>query len=137
MDQKLLQEAAQLEQYTRELEEHDAYLQKQIAELEQFKAAMETFVASGEKRLLAPLGKGVYCKADIAEQKLFVEVGSGILVRKTPDALLAVVDEQLQTLGSSQIQLSTQITLCAEKLQGMMAVLEKQHQAEHESTNEE
>lgn len=130
MNQALLQEAAQFEQYTAQLEEHDSFLQKQIAELEQFKAAMSSFAASNEWRFLAPLGKGVYCKAELTEQKLFVEVGSGILVRKTPDALLEVIDEQLQALQASQIKLTTQIGRCAEKLQGLMAVLEQQHRAE-------
>lgn len=135
MDQALLQEAAQLEQYTRELEEHDAFLQKQISELEQFKAAMHVFAASNERRFLAPFGKGVYCKADITEQKLFVEVGSGIVVRKAPDALVNVVDEQVQALQASQLRLTAQIGLCAEKLQGIMSVLEQQHQAEKGNKN--
>ncbi len=131
MDQELLQQAAQLEQYTRQLEEHDEFLTRQIAELEQFRASVLAFVRSKETRMLAPLGKGVYCKTDIADRKLFVEVGAGVLVKKTPEALAGVIENQLQKLKASQVQLTAQIGLCAQKLQEMMQELEQQHQAEH------
>ena len=131
MDQALLQEAAHLEQFARELEEHDEFLTRQISELEQFQTSIKSFVASNEKRMLAPLGKGVYCKIDLVDRKLFVEVGANIIVRKTPEDLSSVIDDQIQRLKSSQVQLTSQIGLCTQKLQELMQVLEKQHQADN------
>ena len=131
MDQTLLQEAARLEQFTRELEEHDEFLTRQIAELGQFQTSMQSMIKSKETRMLAPLGKGVYCKADIADRNLFVEVGAGVLVKKTPEALSDVIDNQLEQLKASQVHLTAQIGLCTQKLQEVMHELEKQHQAEH------
>ncbi len=130
MDQALLQEAARLEQFARELEEHDEFLTRQISELEQFQMSMKSFMASSEKRILAPLGKGVYCKTDIVERKLFVEVGANIIVRKTSEDLSAVIDAQLERLKVSQVHLTAQIGLCTQKLQELMQILEKQHQAD-------
>ena len=132
MDQQLLQQAAQLEHYTRELEEHDSFLQRQIAELEQFHESTQSFAKNKETRILAPLGKGVYCKTDIVDRKLFIEVGAGVLVRKMPEDVAIVIAEQVQRLKASQIQLTAQIGLCAQKLQEMMLDLEQQHQAEHQ-----
>src|SRR3989338_5046015 len=131
MDQALLQEAARLEQFARELEEHDEFLTRQISELEQFQMSMKSFMASTDKRMLVPLGKGVYCKTDLVERKLFVEVGANIIVRKTPEDLSSVINDQLQRLKSSQVQLTSQIGLCTQKLQEIMQVLEKQHQADN------
>ncbi len=136
MDQQLLQQAGKLEQYTRELEEHDEFLTRQIAELAQFQSSMKSFTSSTETRMLAPLGKGVYCKTDLADRKLFVEVGAGVLVRKTPEALSEVIEDQLNKLKASQVQLTAQIGLCAQKLQEMMQELERQHQAEHKHYSE-
>ena len=131
MDQALLQEAARLEQFARELEEHDEFLTRQIFELEQFQTSMKSFIGSSEKRMLTPLGKGVYCKTDLVDSKLFVEVGANVIIRKTPEDLSGVIDNQIQRLKSSQVQLTAQIGLCTQKLQEIMQVLEKQHQADN------
>lgn len=128
MNQQLLQETALLEQYTRQLEEHDALLTQQITELEQFHAHLATFSKEQPKRILASLGKGVYVKSYIAEKILFVEAGAGVIVRKSAAEVAAVVSGQLEKLRASQLKLTTQIGLCMQRLQELMAELEKQHE---------
>ena len=120
-----------LEQYTRQLEEHDALLAQQVAELEQFHAHLTLFSKEQPKRILASLGKGVYIKSDIVEPLLFVEVGANVIVRKSAPEVAAVVRDQSEKLRASQLKLTAQIGFCAQRLQELMAELEKQHQHEH------
>lgn len=131
MEQKLLQEAAMLEQYTRQLEEHDALLTQQLNELEQFREHLGIFSKEQPKRILASLGKGVYVRSDIAEQTLFVEVGAGVIVRKSASDVADIVTQQLEKLKSSQLKLTAQIGLCQQRLQELMSELDKQHAHEH------
>lgn len=128
MDQQLLMEASQLEKYSNELEQHEAYLAQHINELMQFSEQLEILNQTNETSMLASIGKRVYLKTEVVDKSLFVEVGAGVVVRKTPEELATVITEQLTQLRASHEQLKLQLAFSTEKLQQIMAVLEQQHQ---------
>lgn len=153
MDQKMLQEAAALQQYTTQLEEQYELMMRQIAELEQFTEYLKVFeskkdnstsrilesglkfssVLKNQKPMVldmyANVGKGVYLKSERKSENFLVEVSSGILVEKTPAELKEVIEEQLNRLKESHVSLTTEIGFYAQRLQDIMAELEQQEKS--------
>jgi len=127
MDQQLLMEASQLEKYTSELEQHEEYIAQQITELTQFAEQLHEISKSSEKKLLSSIGKRVYLQTEVTDKKLFVEVGAGVIVRKTPEELHEVIVEQLAQLRESQKKITTQRSFYTQKLHELMHMLEQQH----------
>jgi len=131
MDEQLLQEAAALEQYTNQLEQNREYLARQISELEEFSQYLSELIKSTEKSMLASIGKGVYLKSDIIERELFVEVGAGVIVKKTPAQLQSVISGQLVRLRETHSDLATQIGFYAQKLNEIMQLFNESNTHKH------
>jgi len=109
MEQEILQRAMMLRQQSEESEKHLEFVQQQIAELDDFSQTLEEFDKNKEKEMLAPLGKGVYAKADRKDEKLFVDVGAGIMVRKTPKEARKIISEQMKKFTEAKVQLTAQL----------------------------
>ncbi|HLC31652.1 MAG TPA: hypothetical protein VJK51_03215, partial [Candidatus Nanoarchaeia archaeon] len=94
MDQEQLQKAQMLEYHLKQTEQQLELVKQQYAELEQTQAQLEALETNDTKEILASLGKGLYLPTTIREKRLFVEVGAGVIVRKTPEETKKVVQEQ-------------------------------------------
>ncbi len=134
MSQELIYEAQELERYIGELEEHVKFLENQTKELEQFSQRLESLDESTEKNILSSLGKGVYFPTEIKDKNLFVEVGSGVIVKKSPQQLKKVVLEQISKLQESKVNLISQIGIYTQKIQEIM--LEVQNQSSNSKKQE-
>lgn len=126
MDASKVMEAQELERYAGELDQHQAYLDKQLVELAKFSEDVKVLEKTKEKEIHSPLGKGVYIPAQITDTKLLVEVGAGVLVKKTPAELDLVLRDQMTRLSESKAQVSSQLELVTQRLQEIMSELSKQ-----------
>ena len=61
-------------QQSQEIEEKFKIVEQQLSELELFSVNLDDLKKNKSKEMLAPLGKGVYLKAEAKEDKFFVEV---------------------------------------------------------------
>ncbi len=127
MNQQLIFEAAELEKYAADLEQHHEFLVKQIAELEHFAENLADIPSIQGKEILASLGKGVHIKTTVTETKLFVEVGAGIVVQKTPEELKQIIEEQLKQLKESKATITVQLGLSTQRLQELLREFEREN----------
>src|SRR3989344_6886921 len=104
MDQETMLKASFLERQTQELEQYLEFIDSQINELELFKENLAVLSKSEEKEILSSLGKGVFLKGNMTEKKLFVEVGSGVVLRKTPKETQETISLQVKRLKELRIQ---------------------------------
>lgn len=125
MEQELLQKAMQLRQGSEEAEQQLNFIVQQISELEKFRTDLEELDKSKEKEIVASLGRGVFMKADKKDEKLFVEVGAGIMVRKTPAEARAVIEGQLRKFQEARVHLNQQLQDFALEFQKMLKDVEK------------
>ena len=123
MDVELLMNLEKASQQSREIEEKLKVVEQQVAELESFRVSLDALKNSDEKEILASLGRGVFVKSDIKDEKFFVDVGSGILVRKNAEESRRIVSEQIDKLNEMRIQLiaenesiGNELKLLAEKV---------------------
>ena len=97
-------------------------IEQEVVELDEFVKSLNHIEDSKETGMLAPLGRGVYVSAERElNEKLFVEVGAGVVVRKTIKEAVSVVSEQLEQLKAAYHQLKNQEAFFAAQLQQIMS----------------
>mgnify|MGYP001592947356 CR=1 FL=1 len=117
MNEETILKAAAIEREARQLEENLQLIEGQIVELDTFKESIKVVIESKDKEMLSLLGKRVYMKTKIEDkEKLFIEVGAGVVVKKTPEDILKIVKEQSGRLQEAKIQ----ILLKLEEYQGQL-----------------
>jgi prefoldin alpha subunit len=112
-------------EYSKELEEKIGIVDKQIYELQHFQVHLGEIDKNKEKEILASLGKGVFVKSEIKDDKLFVDVGSGVLIRKDSREAREVIEDQLRKLGEMRLVVQGHIEKLGEELQDLVRDIEK------------
>ena len=125
MDDELIIKLQETHRQSQEIEEKFKVVEQQLDELQKFASSLEDLDKNSNKEILASLGKGVYIKSDIKDEKLFVDVGSGILVRKSIEESRQVVEEQSKKLNEMKIQLVAGNETIAEKMRGLIEKVEE------------
>ena len=124
--EEILYNAIDLRKRSEEIERNLQFVNEQVAELEGFEKGLEFLQNEEEKEILAPLGKGVFVKVEKRKsEKLFVDVGAGVLVRKTPEETRKVILEQMRKFKEAKIQLTTELEGFAAQFREMMEEVEK------------
>ena len=125
MDDELIIKLQETHRQSQEIEEKFKVVEQQLDELQKFASSLEDLGKNSNKEILASLGKGVYIKSDIKDEKLFVDVGSGILVRKSIEESRQVVEEQSKKLNEMKIQLVAENETIAENMRGLIEKVEE------------
>ena len=126
MEQEILQTAMIMRQQSEETEKQLSFINEQVYEMEVFLEGLKELERSDKEEILANLGRGVYAKANlIRKEKLFVEVGSGVVVRKSNKEARVVIEEQLKRFREAQIQLRDQMEIYAREFRKLLREVEK------------
>lgn len=124
--QAILQRAMTLRGQSQEVEKQLEFISDQIRELQNFVENLEVLMNSRESEMLADIGRGVHVKVDRKkDEKLFVEVGAGVVLRKTPEEAKKIVEGQLKKFQEAKTQLTEQLQGHAEEFQKMLKEVEK------------
>ena len=109
---------AEIEREARQLEENLQLFDNQIYELEEFMKNLDFIAKSKEKEALSTIGKRVYLKTKIEDSsKLFVDIGAGVVLQKTPEETLRIVREQISGLQGAKKQLASQLEMYYKELE--------------------
>ncbi|MBI4021667.1 MAG: prefoldin subunit alpha [Candidatus Aenigmarchaeota archaeon] len=119
MDEKDLQNALVMYQLLQnqfeQLQRQAAFLQNRYTELEatrQSLEAAESMAAAGE--ILLPLGSGVFMHGSgQAKEPLLMDIGAGILVKKTQKEATALVEKQKSEVEQQSAKLSQELMAVA------------------------
>ncbi len=98
-----------LEQKAEEKRQQILEVDRQIEDLSGLKHSLEKLGESKEKEMLSSLGRGVFLKTKIDDSKVFVNVGSRVLVRKTFKEGVEIIDKQLLGLEEIKSHLMSEI----------------------------
>lgn len=134
MENELLLKASLIEKQAEEINQHISYISSQVNELEEFKNDLKFFNESKNKDMLSFLGKGVYAKTSLEEKKLFVSVGSGVVIKKTPEETQKTIDSQIKNLQEVKVHLMGQLEICNNAIRETLAemqALKKGHTHQH------
>ena len=124
--EELLEKAILLRQESEEIEKKLNFVNEQIKEMEQFIGKLDVLEKNDEKEFLANIGRGVYVKADRKEnEKLFVEAGAGVVIRKTPKEAKEIVSGQIKRFIEARIHVTAQLEDYAAQFKEMIEQVEK------------
>jgi prefoldin alpha subunit len=124
-NEELLIKLSMLEQQANEQAEKIQMIDGQISELEILKMSLVKMEKSKGKEMLAPLGRGIFLKSEVKDDRVFVNVGAKILVKKTfPDAV-EIVDGQVMEMEGIKHQLMHNIEAINGQLTSLMAEAQK------------
>ena len=125
MDQELLLKASILEKQINELGGNLEIVNQQLFELIQFQESINSFQKSNSKEMFSTIGKGVHLKTLLVEKEFLVEVGANVLVKKTPEETIKVIEEQIKRLNELKYSLSSQLDSHMFALNDLIKKIEK------------
>jgi len=96
--EEMLMQLSMMEQQANEQTEKIQAIDNQISELENLKISLRKMDKSKGKEMLAPLGRGIFAKTEIKDERLFVNVGSKIIVKKTGKETEEIIEEQIKQM---------------------------------------
>ena len=131
MNQELAFKAAFLERRSQELNEEIDKLSSQLLEMSEFSSQLSFLEKSSQNESLASLGKGVYIKTNLENRDLFVNVGAGIIIKKSIPDTQKIIHNQIRTLNEARIQLTAQIELCNHALKQAIGEMENEESKEN------
>jgi len=104
--------ASMIEYYKNQLtaiEQQFGFLQATINDYAQAKITIEKMKESSNgSEILIPIGGGTFAFAETKDtSKILTDIGSGIIVEKTPDEAIKVINKRIETLQLSQQSLTS------------------------------
>ncbi len=126
MNEEMILKAAEIENRARQLEESLQLIDNQILELDNFIASLNNFSKTKENEMLSSLGRRVYVKTRIEDkERLFVEVGAGVVVRKSINDTSKIAKDQISRLQDARMQILSKLSEYHAQLQEFMDAIQR------------
>ncbi|MBU3913498.1 MAG: prefoldin subunit alpha [Nanoarchaeota archaeon] len=128
--EELILKLQMLEQRAEERRQQIGETDRQIEEMMQLRMSLERLESSRGKEILSALGRGVFLNTKVNDDKVFVNVGRKVLVRKTFKEAIEILDNQLEGLEAMKSELMNGVEEINLKL---YELLEEAQKAEKEN----
>ena len=112
----MIQQAYLLEKQVQELDENFAAIENELLDLKRFEEGIDVLDKSKEQNIISSIGKGVYAKAELSDRELFVEVGKGLIVKKSHKETKELIEKQVKKLEEARDQISGKLGIYREAL---------------------
>ena len=122
-NQELMMKASVFERQAQEIGEKIEYLSQQISELEELNKNLGSLANSDKKDMFSSLARGIYMKSSLADKDLFVNVGSGVIVKKSVMETKGIIESQLSNFHELKARLMGEMELYDSLLQKVIAEL--------------
>lgn len=106
-NEELIMKLSMLQEEGKKLEEEINLINNKISEFVIMKNALDKI--KNNEEILAPIGQGVFVKSLIKEEKLFMNIGNNIVVRKSPKQAGEIIEKQIVKLEAMRKQLFHEI----------------------------
>lgn len=94
--EEIILKLSMLEQKSEEIKQQIEAVESQISELESLRLSLKKIEKNRE--MLASMGRGIFLKTEIKDDKLFVNVGNKTLIKKTPSETIEIIDAQTKEM---------------------------------------
>ena len=98
MNQEYLLKLQMLQQEAEKISQENESVSRQLSELTELKHNLNDFLLDKGDEAMVAVGKGIFAKAQLKEKRLYVNIGSGLVVKKDVPSTLTLIDEQLAKL---------------------------------------
>ncbi|MBU1136603.1 MAG: prefoldin subunit alpha [Nanoarchaeota archaeon] len=108
-----------LQKEAEKMQEQLQIINQQIAEFEILKLSLEK-IENHKEEMLSSLGKGIFIKTKPLEKELFVNIGNGIVLKKTTKDTEKIIEKQVKQLEDIKQSLLTEIEKINMELQRVL-----------------
>jgi prefoldin alpha subunit len=122
-NQELMMKASIFERQAQEIGEKIEYISQQISELEELNKNLGSLTNSDKKEMFSSLARGIYLKSSLTDNKLFVNSGSGVIVKKSVQETKEIIESQLRNFHELKARLMAEMELYDNLLQKIMSEL--------------
>lgn len=103
--EELILKLQMLEQQANGKREQAEELDRQLSDMANLRKCLEKLGETGkEKEILANLGRGIFLNAKSNDDKVFVNVGSRILVRKRFNEAVEIIEKQIVEIEKMRLE---------------------------------
>jgi len=127
MNEEVMFQAQLLQEEAQKVQNQLEAVEQQLHELTEFNTHLSILDKTQEKEMLSSMGKGIYAKTTLVDKNLYLEVGAGVIVKKTPLEVIKVVEDQIKKLGQMRVHLLGQKEVCSRTMQELLNELKSQN----------
>jgi len=124
--EEVLLQLSMLEQQANEITEKIQAVDNQVSELESLKFSLKKMEKSKGKEMLSPLGRGIFLKTEVKDEKVFVNVGNKTLVKKTFSEASEIIEKQIFEMQEIKHHLLHNIEQINSQLQNLVEEAQKE-----------
>lgn len=130
MDQELMLKAQFLQQQAQEIEQNLEIIIQEVESLKKMREDIDFLAKSNEKSAISTIGKGLHLKTQIESKELFVEVGAGVVVKKSPEEAKKVIENQIKKLTEAKDNMSGKLDIYHQTLESVINDIQKKEKEE-------
>jgi len=124
--QEYLMRMQVIEEEARQIEMQIEMIDQQTMELIQISKSLEQLWLKEETpEFLANLGKGIFIKTKVLEKEVFVSIGRGVVVKKTPKEAVEIITTQLRRASETKSEFMLRINELQGEMQKLVEEAEK------------
>lgn len=126
--QEILIKFSALQEEGKRIEEQIQIINQQIGEFQVLMLSLDKIEEKGE--ILAGLGKGVYIKSEVKEKELFVNIGNGVVLKKSNSETKNIIEKQIMQLDEVKQHLLGEIEKINLQLKFLVEMAQKSGERE-------
>lgn len=125
--QEYLMRMGIIEEEAGQIERQIEIIDQQTSELIQISKSLEQLWLKEENpEFLANLGKGIFIRAKALEKELFVSIGKGTVVKKTPKETIEIITTQLRRASETKSEFMSRINELQNEMQKLIEEAENE-----------
>lgn len=137
MDQEMMFKAQLIQRQVEDLEDNISVIEKELDDLAKYDQYLADFDKATESAMMSNMGKGIHVKGNLANKELYLEVGAGVIVKKTPVQAREIIQVQMKKLAEAKYHVLGKIELYQQALHGMVKEMEeKESSSSHDHSHE-
>jgi prefoldin alpha subunit len=107
-------------QQVQQMEQQIASVGQQISELNMLKDNLNELKGLKNTKMKTPLGSGIFIESELKDvSTVLMGVGSGVIVKKSTDSAIGVIEKQIKELDSLSIQMQNELTEFSKQMGGI------------------
>lgn len=105
-EEELSMKFQQFERQLSQLQEQLHVVEEGIADLHTLHTGLDDLREANQREVLAPLGRGIFAPARVTDTTLYVDIGSRLFIRATPETTKGLISDQLEKLDQVKQELN-------------------------------
>ncbi len=109
VNEEYIMKIGMLQEEGKKIEEQLNLFTQQSIELSNLQENLKNFHETKQKEILASFGKGIFFKSDVREKGFFVNVGGGIVLKKSYEETREIISRQIVQIDKIRAELVKEI----------------------------